>query len=116
MVQVGRLRLKEKTGGEQLMTRRSRAAVAAAAASGAGAGDESHGGSDTMILRRKDDDLSAVGDGFCVDDNKDGDLLEYDPEPVFRRMGTLNCKDSCCPNFGGRCPCECRPCTLLFLH
>mmetsp|Transcript_23125 Transcript_23125/g.52379 ORF Transcript_23125/g.52379 Transcript_23125/m.52379 type:complete len:644 (-) Transcript_23125:80-2011(-) len=57
-----------------------------------------------MILRRKDDDLSAVGDGFCVDDNKDGDLLEYDPEPVFRRMGTLNCKDSCCPNFGGRCP------------
>lgn len=46
MVQVGRLRLKEKTGGEQLMTRRSRAAVAAAAASGAGAGDESHGGSE----------------------------------------------------------------------
>ena len=93
------------------MTRRSRAAAAAAAAAaakcGTGAGDESHGGGDTMTLRRKQGDESSralQGDGLSVDDNKGGDLLEYDPEPIFRRMGTLNCKERGCPDFGGRCP------------
>ena len=85
------------------MTRSRAAAAARCGAPDKGAGDESHT-TDTMTLRSSDDDLSRAprGDGLSVDEGDD--LLEYDPEPVFRRMGTLNCKVGRCPNFMGRCP------------